>query len=621
MLGDNPEKSKNPLKKAMRRRNAKTVQFTAPTYVEASDIDYSTDEEEDGEGDYFGQAQADENADAQAQEPDASTEEGNTIESQDLSNPTVVNPQTAIDPRVDAPIQDNGDGKAYVADDSNEQPDDSTPGKSRKGTVRNTDSFFKDDGVETRKINLTPSLLRDDSNASTIRSVEQKDVSAYPLLWTLTHANIAKEDRRRKEKKGMLGGLFKRKEKKGRGPNEEVDDSEKLSEEMARGWPHATNSSESLPLDQQPRTSPQGRPQRQTSKLQKAPPPGLVPRVMSPSGRRDVISPIPSIAEQQNRTISPPHRAPPSVAQISIPRAFEEPGQDLSSEPPPDEEVATELTPEESVRIGSPKESRRGMFSPIKDALLSTTPSSEPKPEKVKKAKQRMPMDEFDSDTSPETEERTDPILRSAQPMFEQEREGQHNIPPQAINEPLSESPAQTAPLQTPYAQQQPYAQPPQEEKSYSPQKEQPIQPQQTPPSQPPPLINDTSSAEEPSTTSSVSPISSPSLNPEHANEADNSTSIHGETPTSTAQSSTHTIAPTWDDARLRAYFEDERDVRDLLLLVHDKSNLKPAAPNHPIATNLYKEENKRLGEMSKELDGLLGRVLDRKKRSRIPTP
>ena len=50
MLGDNTEKSKNPLKKAMRRRNGKTVQFCAPTYVEASDVEYSTDEE-DGEVD------------------------------------------------------------------------------------------------------------------------------------------------------------------------------------------------------------------------------------------------------------------------------------------------------------------------------------------------------------------------------------------------------------------------------------------------------------------------------------------------------------------------------------------------------------------------------------------
>jgi len=45
MLGDNPERSRNPLKKAMRRRNVKTVQFTDPTYYEAEQIDYSSEEE------------------------------------------------------------------------------------------------------------------------------------------------------------------------------------------------------------------------------------------------------------------------------------------------------------------------------------------------------------------------------------------------------------------------------------------------------------------------------------------------------------------------------------------------------------------------------------------------
>ena len=45
MLGDTTEKSKNPLKKAMRRRNAKQVTFSAPTYVEPSEYEYSTDEE------------------------------------------------------------------------------------------------------------------------------------------------------------------------------------------------------------------------------------------------------------------------------------------------------------------------------------------------------------------------------------------------------------------------------------------------------------------------------------------------------------------------------------------------------------------------------------------------
>ena len=50
MLGDNPEKSKNPLKKAMRRRNAKTVQFAPPQYFEPAEVEYSDEyEEEDSE--------------------------------------------------------------------------------------------------------------------------------------------------------------------------------------------------------------------------------------------------------------------------------------------------------------------------------------------------------------------------------------------------------------------------------------------------------------------------------------------------------------------------------------------------------------------------------------------
>jgi len=46
MLGDNPERSKNPLKKAMRRRNAKMVSFAAPTFHEASEVDWSDSDDE-----------------------------------------------------------------------------------------------------------------------------------------------------------------------------------------------------------------------------------------------------------------------------------------------------------------------------------------------------------------------------------------------------------------------------------------------------------------------------------------------------------------------------------------------------------------------------------------------
>ena len=60
MLGDEEDRrtgnSLNPLKKAIKRRNTKTVQFTAPSYVEPSDVEYSSDEEE-GNGEYGAQEQ------------------------------------------------------------------------------------------------------------------------------------------------------------------------------------------------------------------------------------------------------------------------------------------------------------------------------------------------------------------------------------------------------------------------------------------------------------------------------------------------------------------------------------------------------------------------------------
>lgn len=70
MLGDNAEKSKNPLKKAMRRRNAKTVTFSSPTYFEPSDVEYSTEDEEAGDEDFF----EDEDGVTQETQEDAQTE-------------------------------------------------------------------------------------------------------------------------------------------------------------------------------------------------------------------------------------------------------------------------------------------------------------------------------------------------------------------------------------------------------------------------------------------------------------------------------------------------------------------------------------------------------------------
>lgn len=72
MLGDNAEKSKNPLKKAMRRRNAKTVTFASPTYFEASEVEYSTEEED--EDDQFIEVEEEDEDDADEEEEEEEEE-------------------------------------------------------------------------------------------------------------------------------------------------------------------------------------------------------------------------------------------------------------------------------------------------------------------------------------------------------------------------------------------------------------------------------------------------------------------------------------------------------------------------------------------------------------------
>ncbi len=479
----------------------------------------------------------------------------------------------------------------------------------------------------------------------------------------------------------MLGGMFKRKDKKGKGDDKELEDSKKLSSESARQAlsppsrlsPQPKESMESLNLDPQAAkaNSPQ---QRQTSKLQKTPPAKLSPK--SSYSQREAMNQRPIVTEQQNNfapeqqnTFNPeqqntfipePSRAPPAfsepngsmrMVQTEPDLPPEDRGPALNFNPPVTTREETMLsgsprdarrgmfspvTDEESMQSGSPrdasrgmfaparndeqvqsgspkdvrrgmfspvrdeepmqsdspKDARRGMFSPIKDVLKSSP--AEPKPEKVRKAKHRMHMDDFDSSSEGE-----EPETFSERPSYEEPdphhsitHDAQHdNHEPQAPTIPHVEQPQESARERLSESPVEVYA--PQEHYGSR---------------QPPQLMVDTSSQEDPST-SPVSPISSPELI-----EAPNESTAREETPASTAQSST----PTWSDASLRAYLEDDSDIRDLLVVVHDKSQIKPVGRDHPVVKNLFKEENRKLGEISNRLDGLLGDYLARKQQ-RMP--
>ena len=177
MLTDQEEDRKtnplNPLKKAMRRRNVKTVQFAPPTYVEPSDYGATSDEEEEGgeEATLVGE----DGPETQSQEQTRNGIDGAAVEplaTRDVQINGRSNDVAEQDTRDRAREQATATELSRTSDELSERTEDGTAAKSRKGTVRNTDSFFKDDGVETRKINLTPSLLRDDSSSNFSKSSE-----------------------------------------------------------------------------------------------------------------------------------------------------------------------------------------------------------------------------------------------------------------------------------------------------------------------------------------------------------------------------------------------------------------------------------------------------------------
>lgn len=568
MLGDQAEKTKNPLKKAIRRRNAKTVTFTAPTYVEASDIDYSTDEEE-GEGEFYGQnGQQDQSGDQQEQGP----------EEDEITAVEPLKPRAEV--REVKP--DSADSDAKASSDISRTSDEIFDGKlesskSRNGTVRNTDSFFKDDSVETRKITLTPNLLRDDSSTSTRTSNDSKELKQRPSLDKLekdppTDKKDKKNGKDKKEKEkekkpGMLSGLFKRKDKKSKSQEDDIDDiiQGKRSTEKDAASPVPSKESDEIVLAEE---SPAQEVQRQPSKLQKQPRSEMSP--IRKSGQDKEAKPV----ESQQRSSAPDHTPPTEPAEAPSMRLVQyEIGSEETIQAPRD--VSPERTRGPTPALSQPKEQKSGgAISKILRSASSST--SDSRPIKAKKAKSRVELDDFDSaeEISPVEESNRAPSKQAQRPIPGSFPDSYSTTPQSertnVMEERLSESPVQVSPI-TP-------------SQSY-----------------PPPLMVDTSSQEDP-----PSPMSSAS--PELI-DADDAREKKGSSTTSTSTA-------TWSDAHLRTFFDDDSDIKDLLVVVYDKSGVVPAGPDHPVTGNLFREENAKLADITSRLDGMLGDWLARKMRA-----
>jgi hypothetical protein len=560
MLGDKDlgEKTKNPLKKAIRRRGAKTVTFSAPTYVEASDIDYSTDED-DGEGDCYGQEQQQQQQQNVSQQAEAEEEEIAAAE------PVTAKAEAK---EVDSGAAENNDRNygelasksgSEVTRNSDEMFDTKPEGvgKSRNGIVRNTDSFFKDDSVETRKITLTPNLLRDDSSTSTRASNDSKEIRQRASLDKPekdASSDKGKDDKKKKKEKekdkkpGMLSGLFKRGNKKSKLQEEDIDEIMfgKKSSEEARASPAPSKDSDDFAVEEQI-SQLQSSPKRQPSKLQKQP--RSEPTVSSQ------ISEVRSIDTQQPPA---PERPPPTISAAEPSMSLVQPeNQQTIAATQRNHEVSLERTHDGISPQGQQEDQKPG--GALSKILRKGSSSSESRPEKVRKAKIRSELDDFDSadDRSPAEEARKESILQASQGAS---APGTHpdsyvstsvNEKADAMDERLSESPVEASRTHLPA------------------------------------LMVDTSSQEE-----VPSPVPSPSLELVDADDIQGKKSLDNSisTPTSTS---------TWSDAHLRTFFDDDSDIKDLLVVVYDKSGVVPAGPDHPITGNMFKEENAKLADIT----------------------
>ena len=58
---------------------------------------------------------------------------------------------------------------------------------------------------------------------------------------------------------------------------------------------------------------------------------------------------------------------------------------------------------------------------------------------------------------------------------------------------------------------------------------------------------------------------------------------------------------------------DDDQDIKDLLIIVHDKSNVTPVGPDHPLMANLFSTERTKLTDMQGQLDTMLMSWISRK--------
>ncbi|KAL7935706.1 hypothetical protein V8C35DRAFT_321285 [Trichoderma chlorosporum] len=521
-----------------------TVAFAEPTYFDYSDHDYSSEEED-----------LDEMLDPVIQQK----------KQQSTSDDDAADDSARVEPLKTKSSKGSKPSESVLDESSDEEDlresldivEKKGPSISRNGNIRNTDSFFKDETAETKKITLTPNLLRDDAPRESTDSAQGKSRASLDRLEKeLMSDKDRKKNRDKKErekekdkKPGGLRGFFSRKDKK-RSPDDD-------------GFEGEPRDSEERHSEEQ--SSPEKT--RQPAKLHK----------------------------QQARTEPTVNNKAPQASTVELSSYLAESRiNDVSNVPPPSMRIVNPETNEtHEVPSHQPPRGRPSLDQPLsptsRQGEVVTSPRSAAAPRALNH------LDLSDSDESDDGENILDqmPHPKSSQPEApnaHQEEEVEESIIPGAFPDTNPFSP-NYRPSPSPQPLAKPEAPPPAEASPASP----------VASSEPPALMVDTSSPED------RSPSVSPS--PELTQTAEDRSK--------SSSSSTASKEPAWDDLKLRSFFDEPEHIRDLLVVVYDKTDVVPASSDHPVVGGLFREQNAKLAEITTQLDNMLGDWLARKQRTR----
>ncbi|EWG51270.1 hypothetical protein FVEG_10304 [Fusarium verticillioides 7600] len=580
MLGDTAEKKQQTFKSPI-RFGRKTVTFTSPTYHDYTEIDDYSSDEEDLDDLFAGSTTTAKQDQQQEQKKDRdpastisiieddSSEESARVEPlKPRSNKEV---KMAMEPsKVDTVEEEDETRSSEEILFDNKQEG---PSRSRNGTVRNTDSFFRDETVETKKITLTPNLLRDDNQPRPSQDSTTKDIKSRGSLDKLDKELMSDKEkkkhqdksRKEKEKKpSAIRSFFSRKDRK-----KSVDDDDESFGKRSMDIVSEPRDSESI----EEVASPDRQPQRSTSKLQKQ-----LPRTeASPGKGGETSSTMELAAYLAESRVNDVSNVPPASMRIVNPETQE------THEVPSNSQSGGDSAKVRSSSAAAQHDDTKALARALG---RSASTGGEPRATKTVKPRPLMDLDELSSSdeddvsqptnrTTPEqpVEKKPEGGLRPQLPgafpdSFDATaKPNASTAAGQGQKDRLSESPVQVSPVNT---------------------------------TRPPALEIDTSSQEG----RSSSDVPSPELMPGDETPKDSSS-------TKSAKE------PGWDDEKLRAFFDDGEHVRDLLMVVYDKTDVEPVSKDHPVVSGMFREQNAKLAEITTQLDNMLGDWLARKQRLR----